>query len=80
MGKYDALRDHLKTHRLREVQLSFRELEKLIGEALPASAVRPQWWANQKGGTRPQRDAWRDAGYEAFLIKGTDKVRFVRVS
>ncbi len=80
MGKYDGLRNYLRAQKLREIQMSFREIEKVIRSSLPASAERPQWWANQSGGERPQRDAWRDAGYNAFLIKGADRVRFVRVS
>ena len=79
MSIYDPLCDHLKTQKLNEFFLSFTEIEKVLGRSLPKSAVRPQWWANQIDGIRPQRDAWRDAGYEAFLIKGADKVRFRKV-
>jgi len=80
MSIYDPLRDYLRLQKLREFELAFLEIEKLIGRRLPKSADRPQWWANQKDGLRPQRDAWRDAGYDAFLIKGRDRVRFCRVS
>lgn len=78
MGVYDPLRDYLQGQRLSELELTFAEIEGLLGRSLPASAVRPQWWANQIDGARPQRDAWRSAGYDAFLIKGQDRVRFVR--
>jgi len=78
MGIYDPLRDHLLRQRLQEFTLTFTEIESVIGRHLPKSAELPQWWANQKDGTRPQRDAWRDAGYEAFLIKGRDRVRFCK--
>lgn len=80
MGRYDPLRDHLRTQRLKEFILTFREIENILGISLPKSANRPQWWANQKSGTRPQRDAWREAGYDAFLIKDADRVRFCRLS
>lgn len=80
MGIYDPLRDHLQRQSLREFELTFAEIDNILGRHLPKSAERPQWWANQKDGTRPQRDAWRDAGYDAFLIKGRDRVRFVRAS
>jgi hypothetical protein len=78
MGIYDPLRDHLNKQRTKEFILTFLEIENVIGRHLPKSADRPQWWANQTDGVRPQRDAWRDAGYEAFLIKGSDKVRFCK--
>jgi hypothetical protein len=58
--------------------MSFAEIEIIIGRHLPLSAKYPQWWANQKDGMRPQRVAWRQGGYEAFLIKGANRVRFCR--
>jgi hypothetical protein len=78
MLTYDPLRDHLRDHNLKELELSFDEIEKLIGKPLPPSAERPQWWANQIGGKRPQRDAWRDAGFDAFLVSGSRRVKFRR--
>lgn len=82
MSIYDPLSAFLKQQRLNELILDFPEIEKLIGRLLPASAERPQWWANEKNPStsHTQRNAWRDAGYDAFLIKGSNKVRFVRVS
>lgn len=78
MGVYDSLRDYLKLQKFKELELSFAEIEKIIGGNLPPSSERPQWWANQVGGSRPQRDAWRDAGFDAFLISGSRKVKFRR--
>jgi hypothetical protein len=81
MSKYDPLREHLRKQSLREIILTFEEIEALIGGRLPASADRPQWWANvtDKQTTHVQRDSWRDAGFNAFLIAGSDKVRFQKV-
>jgi hypothetical protein len=78
MSIYDPLRDYLKGLTLSEVILSFTDIEKIIGRALPGSAEHPQWWANQVAGGRPQREAWRAAGFDAFLISGSRKVRFRR--
>lgn len=80
MSKYDPLRDHLRQQRLHQIELTFREIESIVGFPLPASAERPQWWANQAAPGRPQRELWRSAGYEAFLIRGSDKVQFRRLS
>ncbi|MEJ6789554.1 hypothetical protein BrevBR_08360 [Brevundimonas sp. BR2-1] len=48
---------------------------------LPNSAARPQWWANitDPDQSPVQREAWRAAGFDAFLIAGRDRVRFRRV-
>jgi hypothetical protein len=80
MSEYDPLRDRLVKERLREIVLTFAEIESIIGLRLPPSAQHPQWWANQVAAGRPQREAWRAAGYDAFLIRGSNKVRFTRVA
>lgn len=81
MAKYDPLRDHLKRQRGDSIELSFAEIERVIGCMLPNSAARPQWWANVRDPktTHVQRRSWGDAGFEAFLIAGRDRVRFDRV-
>ena len=81
MAKYDPLRDHLLKQTLGEIVLSFTEIERLIGP-LPTSADRPQWWSNVRSPatSHVQREAWREAGYDAFLLAGTRKVRFVRAA
>jgi hypothetical protein len=79
MGKYDALRDYLIKQVHREFELTFRQIEDIIGGSLPRSAERPQWWANVQGpSTHVQREAWRKAGYDAFLIASSRKVKFRR--
>lgn len=81
MGKYDPLRDHLRRQRGEEFELTFVEIERKLGCMLPNSAARPQWWANVVDPDRSpvQREAWRAAGFDAFLIAGKDRVRFRRV-
>jgi len=78
MAKYDGLRDHLRLQKGAEFCLTFAEIERAIGGPLPKSADRPQWWANVRDvKTSPvQRNAWRDAGYDAFLVAGSDRVMF----
>ncbi len=81
MAKYDRLRDYLKRQRSDEVELSFVEIERTLLAFLPKSANRPQWWSNvvEPGQSAVQHDAWRDAGFDAFLIDGRERVRFRRV-
>ena len=75
-GKYEPLELHLRSVPLsvREITLSFLEIERIIGAPLPASAAshRP-WWENQKDSkTRPQAHAWLSAG---FLVETVNQGR-----
>jgi hypothetical protein len=81
MAKYDPLCGHLRRQRQAELELSFAEIERILGAMLPKSAMRPQWWANmtEPDTIQAQRKAWRDAGYDAFLLVGKDRVCFRRV-
>jgi hypothetical protein len=82
MAKYDLLHHHLRRQRLEEFEMTFAEIERRIGAMLPNGAQRPQWWANvtAPGTTDVQRKAWINAGFDAFLILGCDRVRFRRKS
>jgi hypothetical protein len=79
MAKYDPLRTHLMRQDAPELVLTFAEIETLLDRRLPTTATRPQFWAhtvNNAGNV--QREAWRSAGYNAFLVTGENRVRFVR--
>lgn len=81
MARYDRLKAYMSAQTLREITLTFREIEDILGGyPLPRSAERPQWWANTRAtSSHVQREAWRAAGYDAFLIAGSRKVRFQKV-
>lgn len=81
MAKYDPLEAHLARRREDEFELSFEEVEWIVGDALPASASRPQWWANETSleNGHVQSRSWRSAGYDAFLL-GQGRVLFRRWS
>jgi hypothetical protein len=78
MSKHDGLRDHLRQQAGPEFSLMFKEIETAIGGSLPKSADRPQWWANvtDPQTSHVQRNAWREAGYDAFLVAGSERVTF----
>ncbi len=80
MPKYDPLSGHLRRQRHDELELTFAEIERILGAMLPKSAIRPQWWANttDPDTSHMQRKAWRDAGYDAVLLTVKDRVRFKR--
>jgi preprotein translocase subunit SecB len=62
-SKYVPLRDYLREQTSAVAKLSFAEIERILGAALPASAREHQaWWANEKAGTHDHARAWLDAG------------------
>lgn len=73
MAKYDPLEAYLCRQKSEELELAFADLERIIGTALPASASRPQWWANERNPVTAhvQRHSWGRAGYDAFLLPGS---------
>lgn len=79
MAKYDPLEAHLARRSDEEFELSFEEVERIVGDVLPVSASRPQWWANETDpdGSHVQSRSWRNAGYDAFLL-GHRRVLFRR--
>lgn len=81
MSKYAPLRKYLKGQKLREIVLSFGEIEDIIDAPLPKHAGTPQWWANIINSERGhvQREAWRAAGYDAFFLPPS-RVKFQKVA
>lgn len=82
MAKYDPLHAYLKRQKGDTCELSFREIENLIGYLLPKGSSEPGWWAN--AGDEPssraiQRKAWLGAGFHAELHKRADRVAFTRL-
>ena len=77
MSKYDALGEHL-AHQSTIADLTFGEIETIIGASLPASARQyEEWWANDDP-THTQSAAWGRVGYTASPDLTNRKVRFVR--
>lgn len=81
MGKYTPLERHLRRCKAPSIELSFADMERLIGAMLPNSAQNAEWWSNGASLDRRQvqREAWRAAGFSATLIAGKDRVRFTRL-
>jgi len=69
MPKYDALTSWLAKQRP-TINLSFADIERIIGDPLPTSAhTHRPWWGNQvyNTGSRQCR-AWLDAGWEVDTV------------
>jgi hypothetical protein len=80
MGKYDPLEGHLRRQKTANYEMTFRDIERVLGSLLPKSARRPEWWANEQNPeTRHvQCRAWLRAGYQAVPQTFAERVRFER--
>lgn len=77
MLKYDPLNDYLKNSH-GDIVLSFGEIEKIIGEPLPASAYKhSEWWSNNDS-THTQSSAW-SSEYKAVVDMEKQVVTFYKV-
>jgi len=64
MKKYSAFSQHLSKVVTETAELTFSEIEEIIGGPLPGSANRHKaWWANEKNGTHSWAHLWRAAGW-----------------
>lgn len=74
-SKYERLTRYLEAlpENKRELTLSFRELESILGSVLPKSASNHRaWWANQADvKNRPQARSWSEAGFEVNAVHQT---------
>ncbi len=68
-AKYEPLKRHLEgMFQHGEVRLSFAEIERILGFALPPSAYDAQpWWSNARAG-HSQAAAWLDAGWKTAVL------------
>ena len=79
MSKYDLLRIFLERQDKPYVRLSFRDIERIIGSRLPASAyVHRAWWANDRTHTHA-RNGWIAAGYRVkYVDMDKEVVEFIK--
>jgi hypothetical protein len=79
MSKYAPLQDYLRAQPQPQIELSFEEVERVLGFTLPPSArEHSAWWANERG-THVQARAWMDAGWHVWHVRRfEEKVYFER--
>jgi hypothetical protein len=78
IGKYYLLEKYLESQSTSEITLTFQEIERIIGEQLPASAYKyPAWWSN---GGHIHADAWLNSGWKVEKLKIGESVVFVKDS
>ncbi len=80
VGKYAPLADHLEALDQPSIQLTFTQIEHLLGVALPDSAHEHRaWWANDV--THSQARAWTSIGWQSSDVGlNTKTVKFIRAS
>jgi hypothetical protein len=79
MAQYDPLREFLNADAVLPLTLSFKQVERILGFSLPATATsRPQWWGNEN----PQMTqhshsrAWTELGLKATADLAMRRVTF----
>lgn len=80
MGKYDPLTEFLAQTAGDEVPMTFAEIERVTGQALPASRRYPAWWSNNPD-NNVMTKAWLAAGFQTEQVDiGRERLVFRRVS
>ena len=82
MGLYDRLERRLAREKAAEVELSFEEIEVILGKALPKVAYRQSFWAHPSNRDHfsGMKRAIKNAGFQASLVNGSARVRFLKVA
>lgn len=79
MGKYTPLRSYLAGQDKDRVPMSFDQIERIIGEKLPASKKYPAWWSNNPS-NNPMTREWVAAGFQSEDVDvAGESVVFARV-
>ena len=80
MAKYAPLASFLRRQKRTEVELTFRDIERIVGGILPKAAAMDGWWrADPSGPQMPQHVAFAGAGFIAEPKTRAETVRFVRM-
>jgi len=76
MSRYEPLTRLLEGTRTSQIQLSFKDIERILGRPLPASARKHQaWWSNTE--THSHADSWLRTGWRTRdLDLGNEHILF----
>jgi hypothetical protein len=68
MSKYDNLGNYLAQQHLKEIPMTFAEIERITGAALPPKAQHHRaWWSNNPS-NNVMTKVWLKAGYETSQV------------
>lgn len=84
IGKYTPLEKYLSNlpRSTREVTFTFKQIETILGFALPSSAYEDRrWWEHETEGNHVNKRAWANAGWRIESVNVNRKrVNLVRVA
>jgi len=80
LSKYDPIKSYLQLCSASAVELTFADIELIIGEKLPPSSrENREWWSNDSSGTHVQASSWLEAGWRVETVDILHyQVRFAR--
>ncbi|MGO4410049.1 MULTISPECIES: DUF7662 domain-containing protein [unclassified Brevundimonas] len=80
MAKYDPLARYLRRQKAAAVELSFRDIERIVGGLLPKASADLKWWrVVDAPSALPQQRAFAQAGFTPEPDLRAERVRFVRM-
>ena len=78
MRDYDALCNYLSQRKGQRIEMSFSEIEEIIGDTLPLSAYKYNaWWNNSRTKAHPHCRAWMNAGFKTVDVNSNIEKRIV---
>ena len=78
-SKYDKLAQYLKGLDVERVNMTFDEIESILGGPLPQAAKNRAWWANSATNNHAL-NGWLDVGWETANVKMKERVLdFIKV-
>ncbi len=80
MAKYEPLRVFLRRQRRAEGELTFRDIERIVGGILPKAAADEAWWRPDPClAAQPQQRVFAEAGFTVLPSIRAETVRFIRL-
>ena len=68
MGKYEPLTEFLRMQAGNEVEMTFAQIERVIGSKLPPKAQKHRaWWSNNSS-NNVMTKAWLEAGFRSEKV------------
>ena len=74
-GKYENLAKYLEGLEVERINMTFKEIEAILGEALPDAAKNRAWWANSASNNHAL-NGWLNVGWETSKVNMKERMLF----